>query len=99
MDTYIKMIARKLLLADWTIEFTAGELPDSGNKADISWTEGTKTAHLRVHPEHYDAHTVIHELLHLHHAPLETCQTLEVMVDQLAKVLYPFLPHYTGETK
>lgn len=67
---------RRLRLADWRVSI---ELHDpealEGNLADVQWALSSKTAKMRLLAPEYDLthdmeHSIVHELLHLHLAPL-----------------------------
>lgn len=109
---YFRVIADRLALKDWQVTIKDEAPADCDHVASVATTEGRKVAGVWLSEEFlkrdgdYQRHTVVHELIHLHHAYVDHLGLrhvgdkqrelikagLEYMVDGLADAISPMLP-------
>lgn len=93
LSVYVRELADRLELRDWTLKLIADPIGDDEAIARICPTYGRKAAVIEFQHgfEHLDAHkvrlTVAHELIHLHVNPIMHCHqhgAVEVMIGKPA---------------
>ncbi len=92
LRSLVRKWQRILRLQDWrvTVDYDGDMWDDWG---EVTWDIEAKTAHIRINPVSPPEETIIHELLHLHAAPLGDLKgyksdTLEQMIELTAGALY-----------
>ncbi len=109
---YFRVLADKLALKDWQVNIKDEGPADCDCLACVQTLEGRKVAFVWLsedflgRDEQCQRHTVVHELIHLHHACVDHMSLkhvgdkqrelikagLEYMVDGLADAISPMLP-------
>jgi hypothetical protein len=114
---YVRQLADKLCLKDWQIEISVEQPAGDNSIASVQPIYGRKYAVLRFSegflndPKTEQRHTLVHELLHCHLAPLQRLleteehlthggkMALEYCVDGLADAIAPLLPEPPASTR